>query len=79
MSDENDDRYPAWRFHPTKPARIVQNEDEDQALGEGWLDSHLKLPKPDDPEPKEPDHTDMTTGPEPEPEAAPKPKRKAQK
>jgi hypothetical protein len=47
--------YPVWRFHPTKPACIVQNAEEDAQLGKGWVDSPNKFnedkkldkPKPD--------------------------------
>jgi len=35
--------YPAWRFHPTKPAVVVASAAEDEQLGDGWVDSHLKL------------------------------------
>jgi hypothetical protein len=33
--------YPAWRYHPTKPEQIVNDEEEDLALGEGWSDRPL--------------------------------------
>jgi hypothetical protein len=72
MSDNVYQPYPAWRFHPDHPARLVQNAEEDQALEKGWLDSHLKLPTATPVEPAPPpapaaeDHTATTTGPEPE-------------
>lgn len=36
--------YPAWRYHPDAPGRIVQTPAEDEALGDGWVDSPLKFP-----------------------------------
>jgi len=29
-------KYPSWRFHSSEPARVVQDEAEDKALGKGW-------------------------------------------
>jgi hypothetical protein len=34
--------YPAWRYHPTEPAREVTSAEEDAGLGEGWYDHPLK-------------------------------------
>jgi hypothetical protein len=34
--------YPAWRYHPTEPSRVVANAEEDADLGEGWFDHPLK-------------------------------------
>ena len=31
--------YPAWRYHKTEPAVIVNNPDEDAQLGDGWADT----------------------------------------
>ncbi len=31
--------YPAWRYHATKPSRLVQNEAQDLALGPEWANS----------------------------------------
>lgn len=31
--------YPAWRYHATQEARIVETEEEDRALGQGWVRS----------------------------------------
>jgi hypothetical protein len=42
--DEEIQKYPAWRFHATDPACVVEDEAADQALGEGWVDSPGKLP-----------------------------------
>ena len=36
--------YPKWKYHPTKPGRIVENPREEAALGEGWGDR--PVPKP---------------------------------
>lgn len=35
--------YPTWRYHRTKPAKIVHSPTEEDALGDGWSDS----PDPD--------------------------------
>lgn len=32
-------KYPSWRYHATLPARIVQNQDESNALGAEWSDA----------------------------------------
>ena len=42
--------YPAWRYHPTKAALIVQNEVESDALGDEWADTPAAFPKKDEPE-----------------------------
>lgn len=31
--------FPAWWYHATEPARVVQDEAEAMALGEGWFPS----------------------------------------
>lgn len=36
--------YPAWRYHATEPAIVVNDEASDQALGAGWF-SHPLLDK----------------------------------
>jgi hypothetical protein len=33
------EKYPAWRYHRTAPAVIVNSPVEDAALGEGWADT----------------------------------------
>jgi hypothetical protein len=64
--------YPAWRYHPTEPLRVVTSYEDDVALGEGWYDHPLKAsaarlqleeaaahdePKPpDEPKPKRSHH-----------------------
>lgn len=37
--------YPSWRYHATKPAVVVNDEDEDSRLGEGWADSPAAFQK----------------------------------
>lgn len=32
-------KFPAWRYHRTEPAVIVNTPEEEAALGEGWADS----------------------------------------
>jgi hypothetical protein len=72
--------YPAWRFHPKHPARIVNTAAEDQALGKGWVDSHLKLLEPDDPvEPAPPPAPAPVPAPVPEPEPHHKPTPRARR
>lgn len=35
--------YPAWRYHPTEPLRVVTSAEEDvELLGRGWYDHPLK-------------------------------------
>jgi hypothetical protein len=34
--------FPKWKFHKTSPATIVQNADEESALGSGWKDEPHK-------------------------------------
>lgn len=31
--------FPSFRYHATEEPRIVQDEEEDEALGEGWKSS----------------------------------------
>jgi hypothetical protein len=33
------ERYPKWKYHRELAAVIVQNENEEAALGEGWEDT----------------------------------------
>jgi hypothetical protein len=39
--------HPKWKYHPTQPACIVQDEDEEAQLGEGWFDSPNQFPAAD--------------------------------
>lgn len=43
-------KYPAWRYHRTLPARIVNDPIEEQELGEGWADrpSAFREPAPEE-------------------------------
>lgn len=34
--------YPKWRYHASKPAVIVANQDEEKDLGRGWHDEPVK-------------------------------------
>jgi hypothetical protein len=38
--------FPKWKYHPTLKARIVQNAEEEKALGKGWYNRPNELPKP---------------------------------
>jgi hypothetical protein len=33
------EEFPKWKYHETQNAVIVQDPDEESALGEGWFDS----------------------------------------
>jgi hypothetical protein len=49
---QNYQAYPSWRYHSTKPAVIVQNEAESDALGDEWADTPAAFPPKDEPEQK---------------------------
>jgi hypothetical protein len=38
--------FPKWKYHPTLNARIVQNAEEEKALGKGWCNTPNDFPKP---------------------------------
>lgn len=38
----NFSNYPKWRYHASKPAVIVNDENEDKDLGRGWHDEPVK-------------------------------------
>jgi len=68
-------RYPVWRYHPTEPAVIVNNEAEDTALGKGWVD-FVTFHKPDNDLPERPGRPDRPDHELPEvdrPEVDPEP------
>ena len=45
--------FPSTRYHPTKPARIVQSPADEAELGPGWRDTPYPEPDPDaEPKPK---------------------------
>lgn len=31
--------YPKWQYHASEPARLVNNAEEEKALGPGWVDN----------------------------------------
>ncbi|MGH9517176.1 MAG: hypothetical protein ACRD3P_16030 [Terriglobales bacterium] len=31
--------FPKWKYHPTLPGKIVQNAEEEKALGKGWYNA----------------------------------------
>ena len=38
--------YPKWLYHPEQPAQVVQSEQGEKALGEGWVESPADFPEP---------------------------------
>lgn len=40
--------FPKWKYHPEKGGKIVQNSEEERALGEGWFNTP-KFPPPPKP------------------------------
>jgi hypothetical protein len=38
--------FPKVKYHPKLGAKIVQNADEEKALGKGWFKSPQEFPKP---------------------------------
>jgi hypothetical protein len=55
--------YPAWRYHREHSPLIVQNEDEDRALGEGWAASPAAFKTaPSEPE-QTPDEPEIAEAP----------------
>jgi len=71
-----DPNYPRWMFHRTRPMVMVQNADEEAALGREWSRTMFNaLPKeekpPEMPEPEEPVEEEPAPAPaphKPEPE-----------
>lgn len=43
--------YPKWKYHATKPARIVKDAIEEHELGEEWFDSRKELREGRKPQP----------------------------
>ena len=37
--------YPKFKYHRTKEAKVVKNEDEERALGRGWANSPAEFKK----------------------------------
>ena len=46
MSTYQYQEFPKWKYHPKHAARIVQNAEEEKALGRGWVNTPNQLPKP---------------------------------
>jgi hypothetical protein len=46
MSDYVYQEYPKVKYHPKQEARTVQNVEEENALGPGWVNSPKEFPKP---------------------------------
>jgi hypothetical protein len=44
-------KYPSWRYHSSGESKIVENEEEHDALGEGWADTPAAHLPPADPDP----------------------------
>ena len=44
--------FPAWKYHATEPAVVVNNEAELDALGDGWADTPAAFETVAEPEPK---------------------------
>lgn len=44
--------YPSWRYHADFEPCIVADEQEDAALGPGWVDSPAKVSAPPEPQPE---------------------------
>src|SRR5579884_2868507 len=38
--------FPKWKYHPKLGGKIVQNADEEKALGRGWYNRPNEFPKP---------------------------------
>ena len=49
MSEYVYQEFPKWKYHPTKGGKIVQNAEEEKALGVGWYNTPGDLPKPPQP------------------------------
>lgn len=37
--------FPKWKYHSTKGAVVVEDEEAEQALGKGWFDSKPGVPE----------------------------------
>jgi hypothetical protein len=59
--------FPKWKYHPAKGGKIVQNPEEEAALGANWYESPADFPKPDEIQPE--------AASEPAPAKSAKPKR----
>lgn len=59
-----DTAYPAWRYHATLPAHIVETAEEDEALGEGWYNHPGKARVSGEEVPPHPAHPDVDPTPD---------------
>jgi hypothetical protein len=50
MSEYVYQEFPKWKYHPEKGGKIVQNAEEEKALGEGWYNTPA-FPEPPKPSP----------------------------
>ena len=41
-----DTRYPKWKYHASEEPRVVNTEDEEKSLGEGWFNHPNDAKKP---------------------------------
>lgn len=46
------ENYPKWLYHRTEQAVIVNNPDEQEALGKGWAEAPFTEPEAEEPKPK---------------------------
>lgn len=44
---EDNTQYPRWKYGAEGQSAIVNDADEEEALGEGWYDSPADVPAPD--------------------------------
>lgn len=42
------DAYPKWKYHDTEPACVVDDEEAELALGDGWRDTPDNRDNPDE-------------------------------
>jgi hypothetical protein len=46
MSEYVYQEFPKWKYHPKHDAKIVQNAEEEKALGRGWVDRPIRPKEP---------------------------------
>lgn len=46
------EQYPKWLYHRTEPAVIVNDPDEQSALGDGWGEAPFVADEPEELKPK---------------------------
>lgn len=47
-TEELSTEFPKWKYHATEPARIVNDQDEEDALGAGWHNTPVKGNEPEE-------------------------------